>query len=366
MRKFLLILLICIWGVLFTTPLTVNASTTNVINNYFDLPNNTSGSVIIEAKDGKNRYNLTFIDSHGNKYLLKDKGLPEPYNHNKTYEITYKVLTEDDEKFIYLEFEHSSFDNFIWRVNDGFYKHHNIVTVTSSYIDHYDGFLNSSPARSYYIHFNVDVPMDIIYRIDVTYFTRKKGFKEKDWERYDTTLYYEELETSSDFKNWIIKYRLGINDMKTITKSRLSNYQWQALIWLDPGHQVVNPIPLYVYPNREFRDFRLIKFYYVYDGRYYESTEVKDDGTDYSFSEWENIIDDFKKISDNFQTIFNKFSENKEVIFNIGFILIVLFLAGVTISILSFVIKPISLVLSIIFKIIISPFTLLSRLFNRT
>lgn len=355
MRKFIYILL-TFWGVIIVTPLTVQAETFEVINSYFDLPES-DGTVDIQVVDDK--YDLTFTDQFGRKYLLKNRGLPEPYKQNKSYKVSYKVTIENNEKTVYLNFEHSDSESFIWRVNDGRYNYHNVVTVTKSYIDHYDGVLNSSPVRSYYIHFNVDVPMDKIYRIDVTYYTRVNLLiGEDDWEKYDSTIYYKDFSTSSDFKSWLLKYISGLPELETIQKSRVSGYEWMALIWADPGVKV-GLFPIYMYPNREFRDYRMIKFYYVTDGVYYETDEVNDPGTDYRFDEWQDFIDEVKSIID--LTI-----SKKDTILTVIKVVGVVFVIGVSISLLSIVIKPVGIALTIIFKTVSLPFALLARLFNRS
>lgn len=349
------------------TPIIAKAETYITITSLTELPLDSNGTIkenFVEIKNDKEFYDLTIISNNGKIYKISEYTFPPVYDRNKVYEINYEVITIDDEKTVFVDFIYSSDESIRWKVNDGQYLYHNVVTVTKSEIDHVDGFFNTSPYRHYYIHFNLNTPMDHIYQIDVSYYTRvgQLGIY-GDWLKVDDTLYYKELDKSKNgFEKWIAKYYIGMPEMTTISASRLDNYTWQAHILSDLGSKP-SLLPVYIYPNREFKSFKLLKFYYLYDGIYKETTKVHDSGTDYTFSEWENILNDFKLINTNLNNFITKISNNKDTIILIIYLVIFLVLIGPLFFLLSVILKPIIFSLKTIITIIKLPFKLI---FNRS
>jgi hypothetical protein len=348
-----LLLAFIVIGVVFATPIMVGATeidSTIKITSYDELPLSINGTVeieFIEIIDKKEMFNLKFIDSNNNKvYLRENVGLPPVYKRSKTYETTYEVIMVDGLKSVFMDFYYSPIESIRWELTGtGKYYANNVVTVTSSFINHKDGYLNTSPVRNYFIHFNTSVNMDKIYQIDLTYHTRiKTMFVDTDYLKVDDTLYHKQLNVSTGFKKWFANY-IGIPTGETISSSTVNGYDWQALVLTDVGTKVPS-LPIYNYPDREFQDLKLLKFYYVTDGEYFESDDVIHDPIDYeSPTGVEDWFEDFEKI-------FKSIKDGSKDVFDILIIVLIISIAIPILSLIPVIFKSIFGLGSLIFLII--------------
>lgn len=320
------------------------------ISNYTDLPYNVLNNMIIKHVSttfNVYKYDITFENEKGD-YIIKNVGLPKIYNHEKEYQSNYQVKNVDDEKRVFLNLKDENGYLITYEATTGKYIANNVVTVNSAIL-HYEPWPDLNQKRAY-VQFDIDIDMDDIYKIDVSYETFEKFlFWDINKEKHKETIYKNKIirEDTKQFNDFFNKI-FGIDeDYSNIRKLIDDDYQWEA----DIGNIV---------ETRYIKDFVILKFYYVTNEIYYESDQVIMDPIS-NVPDDDNIISDMEKLIKNiFKAIDDSIKWTKQnkstILFIIILFIILIFLPGIlplVFSLISIFIKAIIYIIKSIINLIL-------------
>lgn len=234
-----------------------------ILTDFNQLPYFDNGEVFLN-KRANNKYDIIF-HYYESRYIAKEVGLPETFDTNKDY---YKTWSRNLKDGLKISFESVNDENdIIWDPSTGDYLTFDIVEITGKKVEHIKS-INPSLYNEYKVHFNTDIPIDDILKVDISFDTYKKilFFPKYDKQSHTKTIeqktYLELTDPNnkrSKFSKWLNKL-VGNDELKTIQPSTNKNYDWEFYFNIEP--------------DRFAEQVLILKLYYITDGNYYEAPTI--------------------------------------------------------------------------------------------
>jgi len=348
----------------------------NVLKNEYD----DNHDLMIQAN--QDRYDLIFT-THNNAFIWDYIQLPFEIDTDKLVSSKWIRREINGINNYLLEFVYDDGTSQYWQLNDGKYKTIGTVTVTSDE----DEKINRWET---YIHFNVDVPMENIHKMEIRYTDYYTfgglGYQYAEWikgsEKTTTKVIKstDQVSISNGVLDW---YTAGIFGKKGsvpgIDVSNKEGYAWRVFLgdmnkveyWKNRDSLSIELFQAAIRPSNHYvKEYTVLTFWYEYQGIKYVSSDVVDPPL-----AWDNTneISDFQlfliKASNTWNNLKNH-DITKWIINNIDYI-IISFIISLSIIVLApvlslslIVLKSLLMIFKFIFVLIKLPFILSIALFT--